>query len=391
MHEAPALFTQTGVISTNSRIRREMRCPYCRAQITHWGAEHGCSWPKLSSGDPPTPEDFRGSDEGSHYMASKQGLWELSEGLNEDLHEARTRQRFRDEVDRLERNRKTTMIRNDREYQITLDQIEKFEEQLKLKRQKAQEENMPDEELHLITQAEECMLEDLVWERDLYDRLRQEGLSAVPTYAPEERGKTLIALRIARGLKQKDLAEALGVSEPQVSRDENNDYHGITLHRYARILEVLGVEEHVAGYQAREATKEEKDDTEEGLPKQWVILRKDLNMRKGKMVSQGGHGVLKVILEQMVRGPEKGKFTLWASGALLAWLDGIFTKICLSASSEEELLEVYDKARVAGIMCTLITDAGRTEFGGVPTNTCVVLGPAYPEQVESFVSHLPLL
>jgi len=283
------------------------------------------------------------------------------------------------------------MIRNDREYQITLDQIEKFEEQLKLKRQKAQEENMPDEELHLITQAEECMLEDLVWERDLYDRLRQEGLSAVPTYAPEERGKTLIALRIARGLKQKDLAEALGVSEPQVSRDENNDYHGITLHRYARILEVLGVEEHVAGYQAREATKEEKDDTEEGLPKQWVILRKDLNMRKGKMVSQGGHGVLKVILEQMVRGPEKGKFTLWASGALLAWLDGIFTKICLSASSEEELLEVYDKARVAGIMCTLITDAGRTEFGGVPTNTCVVLGPAYPEQVESFVSHLPLL
>jgi PTH2 family peptidyl-tRNA hydrolase len=126
-------------------------------------------------------------------------------------------------------------------------------------------------------------------------------------------------------------------------------------------------------------------------PKQWIVLRKDLKMRKGKMVAQGSHGVLAVILEQMVKGPEEGKFTLWASDALLAWIEGKFTKICVGARSEEELLEVYAKAKGAGIMCTLITDAGLTEFNGVPTNTCVVIGPAYPSQVNPITGDLPLL
>ena len=126
-------------------------------------------------------------------------------------------------------------------------------------------------------------------------------------------------------------------------------------------------------------------------PKQWIVLRKDLKMRKGKMVAQGSHGVLKVFLEQMVRGPEEGKFTLYVSGAALAWLEGKFTKICVGARSEEELLEIYEKAKAANIMCTLITDAGLTEFDGIPTNTCVVIGPAYPSQVQSITGELPLL
>jgi len=46
-----------------------MKCPYCTAQIAYRGEKHGCPFPELSGGDPPTPEDFRGSDEGSHLMA----------------------------------------------------------------------------------------------------------------------------------------------------------------------------------------------------------------------------------------------------------------------------------------------------------------------------------
>ncbi len=55
-------------------------------------------------------------------------------------------------------------------------------------------------------------------------------------------GQLLISARIARGLTQRQLAEKLGVSESQVSRDERNEYHGVTLNRAARILELLGVE-----------------------------------------------------------------------------------------------------------------------------------------------------
>ena len=55
-------------------------------------------------------------------------------------------------------------------------------------------------------------------------------------------GRTLVALRIACGMTQRELAKQLGVDESQVSRDERNEYHGITAERASRIFDVLGVE-----------------------------------------------------------------------------------------------------------------------------------------------------
>jgi len=55
-------------------------------------------------------------------------------------------------------------------------------------------------------------------------------------------GALLVALRIARGLTQRQLAEGLCVHESQVSRDERNEYHGVTVERAGRVLESLGVE-----------------------------------------------------------------------------------------------------------------------------------------------------
>ena len=55
-------------------------------------------------------------------------------------------------------------------------------------------------------------------------------------------GPLLIALRIAAGVSQRELAERLGVHESQVSRDERNEYHGITVDRAGRILEALGAD-----------------------------------------------------------------------------------------------------------------------------------------------------
>ncbi|MGC9199945.1 MAG: helix-turn-helix domain-containing protein [Acidobacteriaceae bacterium] len=52
-------------------------------------------------------------------------------------------------------------------------------------------------------------------------------------------GQTLISLRIAQGISQRDLARRLGVHESQVSRDERNEYFGIILERTIRILDAL--------------------------------------------------------------------------------------------------------------------------------------------------------
>lgn len=53
-------------------------------------------------------------------------------------------------------------------------------------------------------------------------------------------GRALVAIRIARGMTQRELAGRLEVNE--VSRDEKNEYRGITAERAARILDALGAD-----------------------------------------------------------------------------------------------------------------------------------------------------
>ena len=77
-------------------------------------------------------------------------------------------------------------------------------------------------------------------EVESYQRLKRGEFDEI--WNLEGMGQLLISARIARGLTQRQLAEKTGVNESQVSRDERNEYHGVTLDRAARILELLGVE-----------------------------------------------------------------------------------------------------------------------------------------------------
>jgi ribosome-binding protein aMBF1 (putative translation factor) len=72
-----------------------------------------------------------------------------------------------------------------------------------------------------------------------YERLRRGELDALVNL--HGLGRTLIALRVARGLSQRQLAERLQVHESQVSRDERNEYHGVTLERATRVLDAMEV------------------------------------------------------------------------------------------------------------------------------------------------------
>jgi PTH2 family peptidyl-tRNA hydrolase len=115
------------------------------------------------------------------------------------------------------------------------------------------------------------------------------------------------------------------------------------------------------------------------IMKQMIVMRTDLNMRKGKMVAQGAHASLKATLPNI------------EDENVVKWLDGPFKKVCVSVGSEKELFEVLDNARKAGIITALITDAGLTEFGGVATHTCIAVGPATDEELENITGHLKLL
>lgn len=127
--------------------------------------------------------------------------------------------------------------------------------------------------------------------------------------------------------------------------------------------------------------------------KQVIVMRKDLNMRKGKMVAQGAHASMAAILKIMKFIPKDNAMSLNLGNntALEDWIQGRFTKICVSVDSEKELLEVFNKAQEAKLTCALITDAGATEFNGVPTKTCCAIGPVWDDEVDKITGHLKLL
>ncbi len=127
-----------------------------------------------------------------------------------------------------------------------------------------------------------------------------------------------------------------------------------------------------------------------GKSRQIIVLRKDLKMRKGKMVAQGAHASMQAILNEMHRG-EDGTLTLKPDAAMSDWLSGHFTKICVSVDSEEALDDIYSQAVNAKIPCAMIVDSGKTEFHGMPTRTAVAVGPADEDIVRSITGQLPLL
>jgi len=123
--------------------------------------------------------------------------------------------------------------------------------------------------------------------------------------------------------------------------------------------------------------------------KQVIVLRKDLNMRKGKMVAQGAHASMAAILKLAVR--EGDRLAIPLDERIEPWLLGRFTKICVSVNSEAELLAIHEKSLAAGVLTSLILDSGVTEFGGVPTNTAVAVGPDHASKVDAITGELPLL
>lgn len=130
-------------------------------------------------------------------------------------------------------------------------------------------------------------------------------------------------------------------------------------------------------------------------PKQIIVMRKDLGMRKGKIAAQAAHASMAVLLNMMDKGFGTDTTQGWmlrtpVGSCLSEWLNGSFTKICVYVNSEQELLDVAAAAEEAGLSNAIIMDNGLTEFHGVPTITCAAIGPAYPDELQPVTGHLPL-
>ena len=147
--------------------------------------------------------------------------------------------------------------------------------------------------------------------------------------------------------------------------------------------------------------------------KQVIVFRKDLlkgpnAIRKGKFGAQVAHASLGALLklfnvykQEPIRvglyEAEPGQIqyeynVFFEENTILDdWLNGKFTKVVVSVDSEEELLELNKALDDTFIPHALITDAGLTEFHGVPTNTCLGIGPYISEEIDKFTGNLSLL
>ena len=120
--------------------------------------------------------------------------------------------------------------------------------------------------------------------------------------------------------------------------------------------------------------------------KQVIVMRNDLNMRKGKMIAQGAHASIMFLVRRLCDADAGAK-----DQAIQEWLNHGMTKICVRVDSEADLLEIAQKAEDAGLTVHVITDAGHTEFGGIPTKTCLAIGPDEDEKIDAVTGHLKLL
>ncbi len=111
--------------------------------------------------------------------------------------------------------------------------------------------------------------------------------------------------------------------------------------------------------------------------KQVILVRHDLKLPKGKLAAQVSHASVGALLK--------------SSNAMIAdWKDEGMKKIVLRVENLDELLKYKDTAEDAGLVVSLVTDAGHTvvEPG---TITCLGIGPDEEKKIDKITGNLKMV
>lgn len=130
------------------------------------------------------------------------------------------------------------MIRNEAEYQAAVARLQEYEARLEEQAASLKKEGLTPAQVKRGMDPHASFTEQHREEIAYYEHLKQGHVPDLQGFTTI--GHALIALRIAQDVSQSELAKRLGVDRSQVSRDEKNEYHGITIERAERVLEALG-------------------------------------------------------------------------------------------------------------------------------------------------------
>ncbi|XP_063058143.1 peptidyl-tRNA hydrolase 2, mitochondrial-like [Engraulis encrasicolus] len=110
-----------------------------------------------------------------------------------------------------------------------------------------------------------------------------------------------------------------------------------------------------------------------------LVVRRDLNMGKGKVAAQCAHAAVNAYKELLKRDPN----------LLKRWELCGQPKVVVKADTEECLLELHRRAKESGLITSLIQDAGRTQTAP-GTRTVLAVGPGPGGVVDKVTGHLKL-
>lgn len=111
--------------------------------------------------------------------------------------------------------------------------------------------------------------------------------------------------------------------------------------------------------------------------KQVIIVRSDLKLPKGKMAAQVAHASVTAVLKS-------------SNDKVGPWYNSGMKKIVLKIENEKELFKLQNDAKAAGLVASIITDAGKTVVAP-GTVTCMGIGPDSEEKIDSICSNLKMM
>ena len=131
------------------------------------------------------------------------------------------------------------MIRSESEYQQAVARLEAERKRFAEHAKSWKKQGFTAAQVAKLREPLESFHLQLAEEVESYERLKRGQFGEFENL--QGLGQVLIGLRIARGMTQRELARRMDADETAVSRDERNEYHGITVERAKKVLDALGV------------------------------------------------------------------------------------------------------------------------------------------------------
>ena len=114
--------------------------------------------------------------------------------------------------------------------------------------------------------------------------------------------------------------------------------------------------------------------------KQVIVVRSDLKLPKGKMSAQVAHASVEAVLKTLTRSKRK----------VSEWRRKGSKKVVVKVATLPELLKLKAEAENNNLVCSLITDAGKTVIAP-GTITCLAIGPDEEEEIDKVTAKLKMM